>query len=60
MSVPGGRATSFAQIQDSAASASRPTIRNFANEVWSKSAAASRQARCSRPTASNQFGRPKV
>jgi hypothetical protein len=49
----------LAQSQDSAASASLPTIRNFANEVWSNRATSSRQARCSRATASNQPGRPK-
>src|SRR3546814_18439621 len=60
VSEPTGLATLLAQIHDSASSASGPFSTNLAKLDWSKSPAASRAARCSRPTASTQLGRPKL
>ena len=54
MIAPTSRATRFAQSDSRNAAAPAPETSIFANEVSSKRAAASRQARCSAPVAGDQ------
>ena len=54
MIAPTSRATRFAQSRSRSAAAPSPETSIFANDVSSKSAAVSRQARCSAPIAGDQ------
>ena len=54
VTAPTSRATRFAHMRSRKSAAPSPLTSIFANDVSSKSAAASRQARCSAPIAGDQ------